>query len=135
MVETTVLSGEAEVNKIKQSAGSAAVRGGRIDKKFGKGHAILAIIVFGAWLWYGANIDAVRYRLTLEIETPQGLRSASSVIQNFYEEGFVRCRGRVLNTSVTSEAVYVDLDPGRHVIALLDGQVFDDFVGRRGDVA
>jgi len=62
-----------------------------------------------------------RYRLTVEVETPQGLRSGSSVIEvqqsigrttmsGFGEQVFLRIRG---------EAVAVDLPDGRTLYALL----------------
>ena len=62
-----------------------------------------------------------RYRLTVEIETPQGLRSGSSVIE--VEQSMGRTAmggfGERINYRVRGEAVAVDLPDGRTLYALL----------------
>ena len=62
--------------------------------------------------------ETIRYRMTVEVETPQGLRSGSSVI-----ETSVRPSGRAsavaVNYSYRGEAVAVDLPSGQTLFALL----------------
>jgi hypothetical protein len=62
-----------------------------------------------------------RFRLTIEIETPDGVRSGSSVIETRVWEsgnwGPVEARG--IRTSAKGDAVFVDLGRGRNVVGLL----------------
>ena len=62
-----------------------------------------------------------RYRLTVEIDTPQGLRSGSSVIEVEQSMGSTAMSGfgRRLARRVRGEAVAVDLPDGRTLFALL----------------
>jgi hypothetical protein len=61
-----------------------------------------------------------RYRLTVEIDTPDGSRSGSSVIEVVRSDNrwVLIAQGRYA-FSVRGEAVFVDLGAGRNVIALL----------------
>ena len=62
-----------------------------------------------------------RYRLTVEIDTPEGLRSGSSVIEVEQSMGSTAMSGfgRRLARRVRGEAVAVDLPDGRTLFALL----------------
>ena len=64
-----------------------------------------------------------RYRLTIEVETPQGLRSGSSVIETTIRDttGAVLStpEARTISSKVRGEAVFVDLGEGRNVVAIL----------------
>jgi hypothetical protein len=67
-------------------------------------------------------VYSYRYRLTIEVETPDGLKSGSSVIETSIEDrsdtwGPPSARGLIIRTK--GEAAFVDLGQGRHVIALL----------------
>jgi hypothetical protein len=64
---------------------------------------------------------SVRYRLTVEIDTPDGLKSASSVLELTVRDDtkvVTVVGGNMLHYSGRGEAVFVDLGRGRHVIAL-----------------
>ena len=59
-----------------------------------------------------------RYKLTLEVETPDGVKSGSSVIQETTTEVWIPARG--VSSHDVGEALYVDLGPGRRpLVALL----------------
>lgn len=62
-----------------------------------------------------------RFKLTIEIETPQGVKSGSSVIETIVWErpdwGPPEMRG--LRTRARGDAVFVDLGSGRNLIGLL----------------
>jgi hypothetical protein len=62
-----------------------------------------------------------RFRLTIELETPDGIKSGSSVIEtSAWESG---CWGPVeacgVRTSAKGDAIFVDLGHGRNLVALL----------------
>jgi hypothetical protein len=59
-----------------------------------------------------------RYKLTLEVETPDGVKSGSSVVQETTTEIWFPARG--VSSHDKGEALYVDLGPGRRpLVALL----------------
>ncbi len=62
----------------------------------------------------------LRYRLTVEVETPQGLKTGSSVIKTIREEHiqFLPEVG-VVTWRVTGEAVFVDLGGGKNLVVTL----------------
>lgn len=64
-----------------------------------------------------------RYRMTVEVDTPQGMRSGSSVIEASFRKGipFPGPEAGGTKTSVRGEAVAVDL-PGGTLFALLSRQ-------------
>jgi hypothetical protein len=85
--------------------------------------AIIAVIIlapfcfyFGYKLLYPTYI--YRYRLSVEVETPDGLRSGSSVIEVRYEM-FPEINGRDHISRVFGEAVFIDLGHGKNLIGLL----------------
>jgi hypothetical protein len=64
------------------------------------------------------NTHTVRFQLMVEIETPDGMKTGSSVIEtNWTWQPPVA--GIPFTTHVRGEAVFVDLGSGKHVIALL----------------
>ncbi len=72
--------------------------------------------LLGWWLTHGPT-PAYRYRLTVEIETPEGLRTGSSVIEvETSESSFPHS---TVNHRVRGEAVAVDLPGGKTLFALL----------------
>ena len=80
--------------------------------------AIIVLIV----LWWMTQVSNYvhRFRLGVEIATPEGLRTSSSVIEirkTDYRSGLPGMRG--VRSTVHGEAVFVDLGPHGHVIALL----------------
>ena len=66
-----------------------------------------------------SNVDTIRYRITVEVDTPQGLRSGSSVWEVSTAEGS-GSPDRSIHSRVRGEAVVVDL-PGGTLFALLRG--------------
>jgi hypothetical protein len=88
----------------------------------------LILLLLGAFVWNALQPASpsfvLRYRLTLEIETPQGLRQGSSVIEtdvyiNKNKAMLSEASGDRVETK--GEAVFVDLGNGKNVIALLTG--------------
>jgi hypothetical protein len=91
---------------------------------------ILATIIvgLGALLWGCNDMKSVGYRLSLEVETPSGLRTGSSVVRADVQTSspWYGQAGPAYQTR--GEAVFVDLGDGKHVVALLTG-------GPRGEFA
>lgn len=75
--------------------------------------ALLAALVIGDQI--RINRPAHKYRLTLEVETPDGPKSASSVLAVHPDRSYTR-RGQ---TRTLGEAVFVDLGQGKNLVALL----------------
>jgi hypothetical protein len=86
--------------------------------------ALLAALVIGDQI--RINRPAHKYRLTVEVETPEGRKAASGVLAVHPDRSYSR-RGQ---TRTVGDAVYVDLGQGRNLVALLahdDGKlVLDD---------
>ena len=62
------------------------------------------------------NRPGHKYRLTVEVETPEGIKSASGVMAVTPDRGYSR-RGRIPHTS--GDALFVDLGGGKNLVALL----------------
>lgn len=81
-----------------------------------------AIAAVGTSLLAGAcsllSSNTYRYRMTVEVDTPQGLRTGSSVIEVQTTEGS-GIPDSSLHTKVRGEAVAVDLPNGQTLFALL----------------
>src|SRR5690242_16070503 len=75
--------------------------------------ALLAALVIGDQI--RINRPAHKYRLTVEVETPQGRRSASGVLAVHPDRSYTR-RGQ---TRTLGDAVFVELGQGRNLVALL----------------
>jgi hypothetical protein len=75
--------------------------------------ALLAALVIGDQI--RINRPAHKYRLTLEVETPQGRKSASGVMAVHPDRSYTR-RGQ---TRTLGDAVFVDLGQGKNLVALL----------------
>jgi len=70
----------------------------------------------------GGPTYSYRYRLTIEVDTPEGLKSGSSVIETTVRddtESWGPPEARMVRSRTKGEAVFVDLGSGKHVIALL----------------
>ena len=63
--------------------------------------------------------DTIRYRVTVEVETPQGLRNGSSVIESTITTGKSWGDASGISYALHGEAVAVDIAPGQTVFALL----------------
>jgi hypothetical protein len=65
---------------------------------------------------------AHHFRMTVEVETPEGVKSGSSVLKASYAEAPEWVAGLQqgrLNSSLSGEAVFVDLGGGKNVVALI----------------
>lgn len=80
----------------------------------------VTIIALGSCGVFGNSIS-YRYRTTVEVETPEGLKSGSSVVQ-VTETERQGLEGSHLDMRVTGEAVAVDLPNGQTLFALLGGK-------------
>ena len=74
--------------------------------------ALLAALVIGDQI--RINRPGHKYRLTVEVETPEGRKSASGVLAVHPDRGYSR-GGR---TRTVGDAVFVDLGGGRNLVAL-----------------
>ena len=75
--------------------------------------ALLAALVIGDQI--RINRPAHKYRLTIEVETPNGPKSASGVLAVHPDRSYTR-RGQ---TRTLGDAVFVDLGQGKNLVALL----------------
>lgn len=75
--------------------------------------ALLAALVIGDQI--RINRPGHKYRLTVEVETPEGVKSASGVMAVHPDRSY--SRGGKTNTK--GDAVYVDLGGGKNLVALL----------------
>src|SRR6201987_5441580 len=75
--------------------------------------ALLAVLVIGDQI--RINRPGHKYRLTVEVETPAGIKAASGVLAVTPDRGYSN-RGKSLPSG---EAVFVDLGEGKNLVALL----------------
>src|SRR5437868_13878619 len=75
--------------------------------------ALLAALVIGDQI--RINRPAHKYRLTREVETPEGRKSASGVMAVHPDRSYTR-RGQ---TRTVGDAVFADLGQGKNLVALL----------------
>src|SRR5580692_8704983 len=75
--------------------------------------AMLAALFIGDQI--RINRPGHKYRLTVEVETPAGIKSASGVVSVHPDRGYSRA-GR---TVTHGDAVFVDLGGGKNLVALL----------------
>jgi hypothetical protein len=87
------------------------------------GYLFLALLVL-IWAAIALDTQTLRYRLMVAIDTPQGVRSGSSVIQLDISDGtkssLALPDARRVTMTVRGEAAFVDLGGGKSVIAILD---------------
>jgi hypothetical protein len=82
---------------------------------------ILGVFVMVVLLTRCGSTQTVRYRMTVEVETPQGLRTGSSVREvTAYSPWVINPSSRT-HFDLSGEAVAVDLPDGRVLFALLTG--------------
>ncbi len=74
---------------------------------------LLAVIVIGDQI--RINRPGHKYRLTVEVTTPDGVKSASNILSVTPDRGYSR-GGR---TTTRGDAVFVDLGGGKNLVALL----------------
>ena len=91
-----------------------------------KWQALLAAVIVAALAACSGPVYEHRYRFTVEIETPDGIRIGSSVIEVALWSERVVGRGLTGQHKVTGDAVFVDLGHGRNVIATFGYGPFAD---------
>lgn len=91
------------------------VGGARNSRKIAALAFGVAALCFSGWLYLSRPNH--KYRLTVEVETPQGVRSASNVMAVY--QGKISIAGIGGGTGLRGEAVFVDLGQGRNLIAVL----------------
>lgn len=84
--------------------------------------ALIAVlgVAFALYL-YSQSVYSNRFRLTLEVQTPHGIKSGSSVIEtSAWESGaWGPAEARGIRRSLKGRAVWVDLGDGKNLMALL----------------
>jgi hypothetical protein len=93
------------------SAGWAMVNG--MNFKWLGPLALLAALVIGDQI--RINRPGHKYRLTIEVETPEGVKSGSGVVSVHPDRGYSRGG----HTRTKGDAVFVDLGGGKNLLALL----------------
>ena len=84
-----------------------------LDTKWVGPVVLLAVLVIGDQI--RINRPGHKYRLTVEVETPQGIKSASGVMAVFPDRGYSQGG----QTRTKGDAVFVDLGAGKNLVALL----------------
>jgi len=74
---------------------------------------LLAALVIGDQI--RINRPGHKYRMTVEVETPAGVKSASGIVAVTPDRSYARDRG----TRTSGDALYVDLGGGKNLVALL----------------
>jgi hypothetical protein len=84
------------------------------------GYSVLALLVF-IWGANALNTHRVRYQITVEVDTPQGVRSGAGMVQvTTWNSEFMPLPGRYsVEEFVQGEAAFVDLGSGKSLVALL----------------
>lgn len=83
-------------------------------------------VLISAINWFApTHIEPFRYRITVEVETPQGLVTGSAVRENRISVGRT-INGGLFQSKIRGEAVVVDLPNGETLYALLDSNIGKD---------
>jgi hypothetical protein len=80
---------------------------------------LLIFVVAAASYIYLQPYSSNRFRLTVEVDTPDGLKSGSSVIETVSSESGGLPDARGVRSTVKGEAIFVDLGHGKNLIAIL----------------
>ena len=83
----------------------------------------LSLLVAASFTGCSGPSFSFRYRLTIEIDTPQGLKSGSSVLETTIQDdtkvAWYPPEARLARRRMKGEAIAIDLGGGQHLIALL----------------
>ena len=71
-----------------------------------------------AWVWFAYPSYSYTFRLIIDVDTPSGLQTGSSVL-SLTSRSQMPIGPRSAVTQISGEAVFVDLGGGRHVVATL----------------
>jgi hypothetical protein len=98
-----------------------------------RGSAILAVgvLLLAAVGLQGCSTSdyTYRYKLTLSVQTPDGIKTAFNVVEVDSYDGFYLYRAS--RTGITGEAVYLDLGPNRPPLIALLTNYSNTFFGER----
>ncbi len=83
--------------------------------------APIAVIWFLGWAYIQINYPTCtfRYKLTAEVNTPEGVKTGSSVIEVSYSHNGDWGGGETPNLHMTGEAPYIDLGSGKNLFLML----------------
>lgn len=87
------------------------------------GLAGVAAIIALSW-WISDDSRALRCRRTFTVETPEGRRSGSNVVEVsiYFARGLARAQGYAISTRVRGEATVIDLGDRGHLFATLSDE-------------
>ena len=80
---------------------------------------VLAVAILLGWGWIYLARPEHKYRLTIDVQTPGGVRSASGVMAVHMGKDAGLLPGAGGSIGVKGDALFVDLGDGRHLIATL----------------
>lgn len=110
-----------DVDEIEATEG-VSMNATRLQANLRGAAVVLAAGALATMIWSCSRpSQELRYRLTVEVETPQGLRTGSSVIEvrGVKNPDWVNPEGRGTRSSFRGEAVAVELPSGKTLFALL----------------
>lgn len=82
--------------------------------------AVIIATLIGYVLWERAfPTQSLRYRLTVEVETPEGIKTGSSVIEVRYSQGMALGDVSGFQSRIWGEAVYIDLGQRGNLVVTL----------------
>jgi hypothetical protein len=83
--------------------------------------ALVALALAGCW-----KSESYRYKLTLAVNTPAGVKRGSSVVEVLFWDVIIPARGTA--RKLRGQALYLDLGPGaKPLIALLTAQLYPKY--------
>lgn len=87
---------------------------------------VIAMVVGGYTAWnYFYPTYTYRYRLTISVDTPAGVRASSGVIESSYTYEPQLVPGMIgFRTEARGDAIFLNLGDGRNVVALLTSHAF-----------
>ena len=88
-------------------------------KRFGAIAILAAFLVAAVGFVWSPYTN--RFRIIIEVDTPDGIKSGSSVIETTYFEsgGWGPVEARGVRSQAKGQAVFVDLGEGRNLVAIL----------------
>ncbi len=89
--------------------------------------APIAVICFLGWGYIQINFPTCtfRYKLTAEVNTPDGVKTGSSVIEVSYSHNADWGGGQTAYLHMTGEATYIDLGQSKNLFILLSNRTSD----------
>ena len=92
----------------------------RLQRIFGGLVLLTCLFLCGCSVLSGSQYPSFRYRMTVEVETPQGLRTGSSVVEvrSWTTGDNILGAPHIFGTAIKGQAVVVDLPGGQNLFAL-----------------